>query len=65
MDIHWGLILPVLALQLILAVIGLISLAKAEEGTVRGPKWAWIFVILFGNIFGSIVYFAIGRREKL
>lgn len=65
MDIQWGLILPVLALQAILAVVGLISLAKAEPGSVRGPRWLWVLVILFGNILGSIVYFAIGRRERI
>ncbi|WP_435922415.1 PLDc N-terminal domain-containing protein [Paenibacillus sp. DYY-L-2] len=65
MDIQWGLILPVLVLQAILAIVGFISLAKAEPGSVRGPRWVWVLVILFGNILGSIVYFAIGRRERI
>ncbi len=63
-DIQWGLIMPVIILQLILALIGLISLAKASPESVRGPKWVWVLVILFGNIIGSIAYFAVGRREQ-
>lgn len=63
-QIQWGLILPVVILQLILALIGLISLAKAEPESVRGPKWVWVIIILFGNIIGSIVYFAVGRRDR-
>lgn len=55
------LILPILILQFVLAVIGLISLSKAQE--VRGPKWMWVFIIVFGNMVGSILYFVIGRRD--
>jgi DMSO reductase anchor subunit len=61
--IKWGLIAPIIVLQLILAVIGLISLAKAESNSIRGPKWLWVIIILFGNILGSIIYFTIGRKE--
>lgn len=55
------LILPILILQLVLAVIGLISLFKAER--VLGPKWIWVIIIVCGNIVGSILYFIIGRKE--
>ncbi|WP_379131412.1 PLD nuclease N-terminal domain-containing protein [Paenibacillus sp. sgz500958] len=60
-EINWGLIWPLLALQVLLAVIGLISLAKAEA--TRGPKWLWVLIILFGNILGSIIYFIVGRKN--
>lgn len=60
-EINWGLIMPLLILQAILAIIGLISLAKADS--VRGPKWMWIIIIIFGNMLGSIAYFTIGRKD--
>ena len=60
-DINWALIWPLLALQLLLAVIGLISLRKAEF--TRGPKWLWALIIIFGNMVGSIAYFIIGRKD--
>lgn len=60
-DVNWGLIMPLIILQALLAIIGLISLAKADS--VRGPKWMWIFIIIFGNMLGSIAYFTIGRKD--
>ncbi|MFF2912764.1 PLDc N-terminal domain-containing protein [Paenibacillus sp. NPDC057934] len=59
--VNWGLILPLVVLQVLLAVIGLISLWKAES--VRGPKWLWIIILVAGSLFGSIAYFTVGRRE--
>ncbi|AIQ37847.1 MULTISPECIES: PLDc N-terminal domain-containing protein [Paenibacillus] len=60
-DVNWGLIMPLIILQALLAIIGLISLAKADS--VRGPKWMWIIIIIFGNMLGSIAYFTIGRKD--
>ncbi|HEY4430534.1 MAG TPA: PLD nuclease N-terminal domain-containing protein [Paenibacillus sp.] len=60
-NINWGLIMPLIILQALLAIIGLISLAKADR--VRGPKWMWIIIIIFGNMLGSIAYFTIGRKD--
>ncbi|MHA0858437.1 PLDc N-terminal domain-containing protein [Paenibacillus sp. CMAA1364] len=59
--INWLLVLPIIILQLVLVVIALISLYRAEQ--VRGPKWVWILVIIFGSIIGSILYFVIGRKD--
>ena len=60
-DVNWGLIMPLIILQALLAIIGLISLAQADS--VRGPKWMWILIIIFGNMLGSIAYFTIGRKD--
>ncbi|MNO52990.1 Negative regulatory protein YxlE [compost metagenome] len=60
-NVNWGLIMPLIILQALLAIIGLISLAKADS--VRGPKWMWIIIIIFGNMLGSIAYFTIGRKD--
>ncbi|MBW7460815.1 PLD nuclease N-terminal domain-containing protein [Paenibacillus sepulcri] len=60
-SIPWSLIMPLLILQLILAVVGLISLFKAEA--TRGPKWLWAIIILCGNVLGSVAYFVIGRKD--
>jgi len=61
MNIPWKLLAPVLALQLLLTVAALISLARAEE--TNGPKWMWVPIILLGSIIGSIAYFLFGRRN--
>lgn len=60
-DINWGLLAPLIALQLILMITALVSLLRAQ--TVRGTKWIWALVIIFGNMIGSIVYFILGRKE--
>jgi hypothetical protein len=47
---------------LILAVISLISCLSAEDGEVRAlPRWAWVVIILFFPLLGSIAYLAAGR----
>ena len=63
MEINWGLIWPILALQAILAVTGLISLFRAEPANIRGPRWVWVLIILLGNLLGGVAYFVAGRRE--
>ncbi|MWV46811.1 transcriptional regulator [Paenibacillus sp. HJL G12] len=60
-DIPWNLIAPLIVIQLILAVVGLISLYKAAS--TRGPKWLWVIIILCGNLLGSVAYFVIGRKD--
>ncbi|BFH60997.1 MULTISPECIES: PLD nuclease N-terminal domain-containing protein [Paenibacillus] len=60
-EIPWNLIAPLLVIHLILAVVGLISLYKAES--TRGPKWMWVIVILLGNLIGTVAYFVVGRKE--
>ncbi|WP_036720485.1 PLDc N-terminal domain-containing protein [Paenibacillus sp. JCM 10914] len=62
-NINWGLIWPIIALQLILAIVGLVSLAKSEAANIRGPKWMWVLILLLGNIIGCVAYFIIARKE--
>jgi hypothetical protein len=50
---------------LILAVIALISCLSAEEGDVRGlPRWAWVLIILFFPLVGSLAYLFAGRPNQ-
>lgn len=56
------LLLPVIMIQIILMVTALIYLYRAKS--VRGKKWIWALVIVFLNIVGSILFFAVGRRES-
>ncbi|WP_256761246.1 PLD nuclease N-terminal domain-containing protein [Cohnella sp. WQ 127256] len=56
------LLLPVIMIQIILMVTALTYLYRAKS--VRGKKWIWALVIVFLNIVGSILFFAVGRRES-
>ncbi|WP_152396736.1 PLD nuclease N-terminal domain-containing protein [Paenibacillus guangzhouensis] len=62
LTVNWGLLAPILVIQLILMVTALLSLYKAEA--TRGPKWMWVLIIVFGQILGPIVYFVVGRKDR-
>jgi len=59
-SIPWGIVAPLIILQLVLAVIALIDLVRAER--TNGPKWMWVPIILFVSMLGPISYFVLGRR---
>jgi hypothetical protein len=54
-------LIPIILLQLILVIAALVDLLRRER--TRGPKWAWLLIILFVNLLGPIVYFMLGREE--
>lgn len=57
------LIWPLIVIQLALQIYALIDLAKKGKTRNLTPA-AWIFIIVFGEILGSIIYFVIGRSEE-
>lgn len=59
--IPWGLIAPLLAIQLLLAVIAIVDLIKIDR--TNGPKWLWALIIIFINMVGPIIYFIVGRKN--
>jgi DMSO reductase anchor subunit len=54
-------LIPVLLLQLGLAIFCLIDLARRNR--TKGPKWMWAIIIIFGELLGPLVYLLIGREE--
>ncbi len=54
-------LIPVIVLQYALTIIALVDVIRRER--TRGPKWAWILVILFINLIGPVVYLLLGREE--
>jgi hypothetical protein len=54
-------LIPILLLQIVLMVVALVDLVRRER--TRGPKWVWAVVILFFEIFGSVIYLLVGREE--
>jgi len=48
--------------QLVLAVFALISCLSAETDEIRAlPRFAWVLIILFFPLIGSIAWFVAGR----
>jgi Phospholipase_D-nuclease N-terminal len=60
-NINWALIAPLIAIEFILIIVALIDLSKAEK--TNGPKWMWVLIIVFMNIFGPILYFIFGKKH--
>ncbi len=55
-------LVPVLIIELVLLVSALVDLIRRPQ--VRGPKWAWVLVVVLINIIGPIAYFIAGRKEE-
>jgi len=55
------LLIPIIVIELGLMIAALVDLVRSPAS--RGPKWVWVFVILFVNFIGPILYFIIGREE--
>jgi len=60
-DIPWGLIAPIMIIQLLLVIVALIDLVRIPH--TNGPKWLWAIVIVVVNLVGPIVYFIFGRKN--
>ncbi|GAA4467205.1 PLD nuclease N-terminal domain-containing protein [Phytohabitans houttuyneae] len=51
--------------QIILAVLALISCLSAEEDEIRAlPRLVWVLIILFFPLIGSIAWFLAGRPAR-
>ncbi len=61
-NINWALIAPLFVVQVILAIVALIDIARIHA--TNGPKWVWVLVVLVINTIGPIVYFIFGRKTS-
>ena len=59
----WQLILIFIILGIIPTFIALIDIVRND---FKGNnKVVWLILVLFGNLFGTLLYFTIGRKQKL
>ncbi|CQR47258.1 Negative regulatory protein YxlE [Paraliobacillus sp. PM-2] len=58
----FSLLAPLIALELILAIVAVIAWFKTEK--TNGPRWLWLIIILLLQIIGPILFFVIGRRQQ-
>jgi len=57
------LILVFLGLGVILPILALIDIVRHEFKS--NNKIIWVLIVIFFNIFGSILYFAMGRQQRI
>jgi hypothetical protein len=56
------LLIPLLLLQLALMAFALVDLFRRQR--LRGPRWAWVLIIIFVNMLGPILYFLLAREDE-
>lgn len=56
-------LIPLVVIQIILLLTALIHLNKNPQVKI-GSKNMWIFLIIFLNIVGPVLYFLIGRGDE-
>lgn len=57
------LLAPLIILQLILFIAGLVDLVRRDSQQVRwGIRWPWVIILLI-NIIGPLIYFVFGRKD--
>ncbi|MDQ1551781.1 MAG: hypothetical protein QOD50_1203 [Actinomycetota bacterium] len=56
--------LPLLFILLLLIVVALRDLLRPERRVKGGNKWLWGVIIVFGELLGPLIYFALGRENE-
>tara|TARA_R110000751_G_C13422814_1_gene440517 strand:+ start:153 stop:362 length:210 start_codon:yes stop_codon:yes gene_type:complete len=52
-----------LGLGIILPIIALVDIVRND---FRGNnKIVWVLIVIFFNVFGSILYFALGKKQRI
>jgi len=61
----WQIILILVAIFLgfLPTIIALVDILKSEF--TGNNQFVWLLMVLFTNIFGAVLYFLIGREQKL
>lgn len=55
-----------LAVQMVLMVAALIVMFQTpEERLIFGKRWVWVLIVVFGEIVGSIAFFAFARKPQV
>ncbi|WP_106448906.1 PLDc N-terminal domain-containing protein [Trichococcus alkaliphilus] len=56
-------LIPLVVIQIILLITALLHLNRHPQ-VKKGSKNLWIFIIIFLNIVGPVLYFLIGRGDE-
>jgi hypothetical protein len=59
----WQIILIFILMGILPTIIALIDIVRNEF--TGNNKIVWLLVVLFGNFLGAVLYFIIGRKQKL
>jgi Phospholipase_D-nuclease N-terminal len=54
-------LIPIILIELALMVAAIVDLIRHPKTRIL-PRWVWVLLVLFFQIFGPILYFIIGRE---
>lgn len=57
-------LLPLVFIQLLLIIVALRDILGPERLVKGGNKWLWGMIIVFGELLGPLIYFALGRENE-
>jgi len=60
----WVVLGVAVVLQLSLMIWALVDVIKRPAARIRGPKWLWVIIIIFGQLVGPIVYLVVARLPE-
>ena len=58
-----AILLPVIIIQVLLIAWGLYDLTRPERRVRGDSRVLWALAIVFINLVGPVLYFAVGRKE--
>jgi hypothetical protein len=56
-------LIPIILIELALMVAAIVDLIRHPKTHIL-PRWVWVLLVLFFQIFGPILYFIIGREQE-
>lgn len=56
------LVAPLVVVQIGLMIAALLDFRQRKK--TRGPRWAWVVIILFVSLIGPAIYFLYGREAE-
>jgi hypothetical protein len=56
-------LIPIILIELALMVAAIVDLIRHPKTRIL-PRWVWVLLVLFFQIFGPILYFIIGREQE-
>ncbi len=59
-----AILVPLVLVQITLIVLAVRDLLRPERRVRGGNKGLWAVVIVFGELIGPLVYFAVGRENE-
>jgi len=62
--LEWVLIIGVFGTLLILPILAIADIVRSEFKNAN-DKLIWILIVLFMPFFGSLIYFLVGRGQKV